>query len=172
MAPYVLDPFAGVGTTLVQALLNRFDCIGFEINPYAALACKAKLNAPKLDLRTLEACCLEYQKVVEEDCRPAAIRRPAGFETRIPFFSPSVEEQVLAFFDFVERIPHPEIADLFRVAFGSVMVSFSNYTYEPSRGSRPGAGKPLIENADVHSTIARKLSEMMADIRSFPIYIS
>jgi DNA modification methylase len=43
-----------VGTTLVQALLNGFDCIGFEINPYAALACKAKLNSPKLDLGTLE----------------------------------------------------------------------------------------------------------------------
>jgi hypothetical protein len=54
---------------------------------------------------------------------------------------------------------------VFRVAFGSVMVSFSNYTYEPSLGSRPGAGKPLIEKADVHSTILRKLSEMVADIR-------
>jgi hypothetical protein len=163
--PCVLDPFAGVGTTLVQALLNNFDYIGFEINPYAALACNAKLNSPKLDLRTLEACCLEYQKFAGGDRRPAAIRRPAEFETRIPFFSPSVEEQVLAFLDFVERIPHPEIADLFRVAFGSVMVSFSNYTYEPSLGSRPGAGKPLIEKADVHSTILRKLSEMVSDIR-------
>jgi hypothetical protein len=163
--PCVLDPFAGVGTTLVQSLLNRFDCIGFEINPYAALACKAKLSSPKLDLRTLEACCLEYQKVAAGDRQPATIRRPAEFETRIPFFSPSVEEQVLVFLDFVERIPHPEITDLFRVAFGSVMVSFSNYTYEPSLGSRPGAGKPLIERADVHSTILRKLSEMVSDIR-------
>jgi len=163
--PCILDPFAGVGTTLVQALLNGFDCIGFEINPYAALACQAKLNAPKLELERLEACCLAYQKVASGDSRPVAIRRPAEFATRIPFFSPSVEAQVLAFLDFVEHIPHPEIADLFRVAFGSVMVSFSNYTYEPSLGSRPGAGKPLIEKADVHSTIQRKLGEMVSDIR-------
>ncbi len=163
--PRVLDPFAGVGTTLVQALLNGFECIGFEINPYAALACKAKLDSPKLDLRMLEECCLEYRKFAGGPRRPMVIRRPAGFETRIPFFSPSVEEQVFAFLDFVECIPHPEIADLFRVAFGSVMVSFSNYTYEPSLSSRPGAGKPLIENADVHSIILRKLSEMVSDIR-------
>ena len=45
------------------------------------------------------------------------------------------------------------------------MVSFSNYTYEPSLGSRPGAGKPLIAKADVHSTILRKLSEIVSDIR-------
>jgi hypothetical protein len=145
--------------------LYGFDSIGFEINPYAALACKAKLNSPQLDLGRLEACCLEYQKVPGGDGRPTAIRRPAEFATRIPFFSPSVEEQVLAFLDFVEHIPHPESADLFRMAFGSVMVSFSNYTYEPSLGSRPGAGKPLIEKADVHSTILRKLSEMVSDIR-------
>lgn len=161
----VLDPFAGVGTTLVQALLNGFDCIGFEINPYAALACKLKLNAPKLDLRILEEACVEYQKFAGGARCSAVVRRPPAFETRIPFFSPSVEEQVLAFLDFVHGIPHPQVADLFRVAFGSVMVSFSNYTYEPSLGSRPGAGKPLIEKADVHSAILRKLSEMVSDIR-------
>ena len=78
--PSVLDPFAGVGTTLVQALLNRFDCIGFEINPYAALACKAKLNSPKLDLARLEACCCEYQKVAAGDCE----RRPQGGRPSLP----------------------------------------------------------------------------------------
>lgn len=163
--PCVLDPFAGVGTTLVQALLNGFDCVGFEINPYAALACKTKLNAPNLDLRALEKCYFEYEGYAGRGRRPAVIRRPAAFETRIPFFSPCVEEQVFEFLDFMERIPHPEVADLFRVAFGAVMVSFSNYTYEPSLGSRPGAGKPLVEEADVHCTILRKLSEMVSDIR-------
>ena len=37
----VLDPFAGVGTTLVEAILAGHDAIGFEINPYAALACRS-----------------------------------------------------------------------------------------------------------------------------------
>ncbi len=145
--------------------MNGFHCIGFEINPYAALACKAKLNSLKLDLRALEAYCLDYRKVADGARPPAALRGPAEFKTRIPFFGPSVEEQVLTFLSFVEGIQDSDIADLFRVAFGSVMVSFSNYTYEPSLGSRPGAGKPLIEKAEVHSTILRKLSQMVSDIR-------
>ncbi len=161
----VLDPFAGVGTTLVQAMLNGFNSVGFEINPYAALACKAKLNSPKLNPETLEAYLHDYQRVATGPPRPVTMLRPSGFETRIPFFSFSVEDQVLAFLDFAKSIPQADIADLFRVAFGSVMVSFSNYTYEPSLGSRPGAGKPLIEKADVHSTILGKLSEMVSDIR-------
>jgi len=41
----VLDPFAGVGTTLVEALLLGHQAVGFEINPYAALACRVKTTA-------------------------------------------------------------------------------------------------------------------------------
>ena len=44
------------------------------------------------------------------------------------------------------------------------MVSFSNYTYEPSLGSRPGAGKPLVEDADVGHVLLNKLRQMRVDI--------
>src|SRR5215467_15550667 len=67
--PVVLDPFAGVGTTLVQAMLNGFDSIGFEINPYAALGCRAKLNSPKLDLEKLEAHVRNYQDIANNGHR-------------------------------------------------------------------------------------------------------
>ncbi|MFQ6030237.1 MAG: site-specific DNA-methyltransferase [Dehalococcoidia bacterium] len=165
--PNVLDPFAGVGTTLVQALVNGFDTVGFEINPYAALACKVKLGLPKLDLATLETYCEEYRMIAAKGNSPVAAYNPSEFKTRIPFFSPRIEEQVLIFLDFVRGITHAEIADIFRVALGSVMVSFSNYTYEPSLSSRPAVGKPLVEKADVHSIILRKLHEMISDIRWF-----
>src|SRR5205814_1528601 len=42
---WILDPFAGVGTTLVQGFLHRYNVVGFEINPYAALASRLKLKA-------------------------------------------------------------------------------------------------------------------------------
>jgi len=42
---WVLDPFAGVGTTLVEAYTKGLNVVGFEINPYAALASKTKLRA-------------------------------------------------------------------------------------------------------------------------------
>jgi hypothetical protein len=44
------------------------------------------------------------------------------------------------------------------------MVTFSNYTYEPSLGSRPAVGKPLVENADVAQVLLAKLSQMRTDI--------
>ncbi|MDY0096709.1 MAG: DNA methyltransferase, partial [Candidatus Vecturithrix sp.] len=36
----VLDPFSGVGTTLVDSICKDCHAIGFEINPYAAFACR------------------------------------------------------------------------------------------------------------------------------------
>jgi len=47
---WVLDPFAGVGTTLLQGYLHGFNVVGFEINPYAALAAKAKLEAASVSV--------------------------------------------------------------------------------------------------------------------------
>ena len=45
------------------------------------------------------------------------------------------------------------------------MISFSNYSYEPSLSSRPGAGKALIENASVAVSVSRKLDAMLEDIQ-------
>jgi hypothetical protein len=53
--------------------------------------------------------------------------------------------------------------DIFRVALASVLVEFSNYTYEPSLGSRPGAGKPLIDSAPVGEIVTKKLGQMLED---------
>jgi len=163
--PLVLDPFAGVGTTLLQAAWRGCNCIGFELNPYAALAARVKLAAPRLNLDSLDQAIAQMQKAASSwrTAPPDGRGRPPGFRSRIPFFSPPVERQVLHLLAFIAKLAQPEITDVFRVAFGSVMVSFSNYTYEPSLGSRPGAGKPLVEDADVSQHLLAKLQQMRAD---------
>lgn len=39
---FVLDNYAGSGTTLVEAKLRDYDAFGIDINPFAVLACKVK----------------------------------------------------------------------------------------------------------------------------------
>lgn len=39
---FILDNYAGSGTSLVEAKLAGFDSLGFDINPVAALACRVK----------------------------------------------------------------------------------------------------------------------------------
>ena len=163
----VLDPFAGVGTTLVEANRLGLDCVGFEINPFAALVCRAKLGADGIGLRDLRDCVKGYEGAMQatQDREPQS-SPPAGFRSRIPFFSPAVERKVLFTLDYMDQLT-PPIKDLFRVAFASVMVEFSNYSYEPSLGTRPGAGKPLVCDAEVGRILARKLHDMVEDIAEF-----
>lgn len=162
----VLDPFCGVGTTLLQATLRGYKTVGFEINPYAALAARAKLNAVTIDLTRLDSTLAALQESLGKWASAPAPKNitPPPLKSRLPFFSPQVERQVLHALAFINNIQVDRIADLFRVAFGAVMVSFSNYSYEPSLGSRPAAGKPLIEKADVGGILLGKLHQMRADI--------
>ncbi|MBM3458712.1 MAG: site-specific DNA-methyltransferase, partial [Armatimonadetes bacterium] len=166
----VLDPFAGVGTTLVESFRRGYHTVGFEINPYAALATRAKLGAADVSVTELEAwtdAFRAFMRAATEKDAPDPALAPAGFRSRVPFFSPRVEPQVLWALKFITDMADPHLKDLFLLAFGSVMVKFSNYTYEPSLSSRPGCGKPLIEDADVAGVMTAKLREMAVDCRSF-----
>jgi len=163
----VLDPFAGVGTTLVEGLKRGYNVIGFEINPYAALACEVKLHAAKFRLKHLTDVIEKLEQLRRsgwvERARPASTP-PKNFRSKAPFFSPDIERQVLLLQDFIAQQTGGRLERLLKVALGSVMVGFSNYSYEPSLGTRAAAGKDEIEHADVFRIFCDKLWEMEADI--------
>jgi hypothetical protein len=165
-AALVLDPFCGVGTTLLQAVLRGHRAIGFEINPYPTLAARVKLSAPKINLAELDGKLVDMKAAAKGwrlTSAPADVV-PPPLKSRLPFFSPKVERQVLHALAFMNGIGSEIIANLFRIAFGAVIVGISNYSYEPSLGSRPAAGKPLVEDADVAQVLLSKLQTMRADI--------
>ncbi|MGE0826396.1 MAG: site-specific DNA-methyltransferase, partial [Candidatus Binatia bacterium] len=80
------------------------------------------------------------------------------------FFSPPVHKQVLHLLAFINDLKSVVMADHCRTAFGAVMVSFSNYSYEPSLTSRPAVGKSIIEDANVGQSVTEKLSQIRDDI--------
>jgi hypothetical protein len=162
----VLDPFAGVGTTLLQAIQRGHDAVGFEINPYPSLASSVKLRAWEISLSDLDDAIGAMRRTARcwrEASPPNHIAAPE-LRTRIPFLSPRVERQVLHALAFINSIEDTSVRDLFRTAFGAVIVGVSNYSYEPSLGTRPSAGKPLVEDTDVGAILLDKLQHMRADI--------
>ena len=166
----VLDPFAGVGTTLVEAVLHRHNAVGFEINPYAALASELKANAYQVDADALREEIVRfrefYQTALSTNYAPHS-SYPEGFRTRSAFYSPRVLHKVLIVWDFIETVQDTRIRDLFRLAFTSTMVRYSNYSYEPSLGRRASAGKEEVKDFPVGETIRAKLAEMAEDIAWF-----
>ena len=170
----VLDPFAGVGTTLVEANRLGIDAVGFEINPFASLVCKVKLASNDISPGGFADSIDRYRGFIERAEQSGVDPRnspPDGFKSRIPFFSPAVERKVLFTIDYLDGL-EPRIREIFNVAVSSVLVDFSNYSYEPSLGSRPAAGKSLVYDADVGKIILAKLGQMLEDIEEFQSELS
>lgn len=163
----VLDPFAGVGTTLVEAALIGHNVVGFEINPYAALACRVKVNAHKLNSQAIrrEVSRLQefYNYAVLNGYSPVS-EPPSGFRTRKAFYSPTVLWKVLIIRDFINRLNNEQTQEILRLAFASTMVHYSNYSYEPSLGTRSAAGKSDIEDFPVLDVIVEKLNKISSDV--------
>lgn len=167
---WILDPFAGVGTTLVEAYARGYNVIGFEINPYAALAAKVKLQASSVRPKALAAHIDGFKTFLNQHSANGARNgkprstAPAGFAGRMEFFSPKVEHKMLLALDYINNIGVPTIRDVFRVAFGSMMVSVSNYSYEPSLTRRSAVDKKPILDAAVGEILSGKLNLMLQDI--------
>ena len=163
----VLDPFAGVGTTLVEADLAGHDAIGFEINPYAAFAAQTKLMAHRVrsdTIRQVIRALDEHSRIVESNGTHPSAAPPPNFHTRSPFYSPEVERKVLLMQDFVRCQSDADVSRLCRLAFASTMVDYSNYSYEPSLGRRSAVGRSEVEDYPVASCVAAKLAQMADDV--------
>jgi SAM-dependent methyltransferase len=166
LVPVVLDPFSGVGTTLVEALRCGYDAIGFEINPYAALASRAKCEAAQISPAQLQRYIIKFENFMKEPNGETA-QPPPHFRSRIPFFGERAEVKALKALRFIRRLSFVPLQDLFSLAFGAVMVNLSNYSYEPSLSSRPAVGKAIQNDAPVAESIAAKLLAMKSDVQSF-----
>ncbi len=166
---WVLDPFAGVGTTLVESYLSGLNVVGFEINPYAALATKLKLDAMEISVHDLTRRIASFERYMEKAesgsrKREPRAQPPSGFSGRTRLFSPKVEQKVLYAIDFINAMEDATLKDIFRLGLGSVMVSFSNYSYEPSLTRRAAVDKPDIKDANVGLSVSAKLHLMLEDI--------
>ncbi len=164
----ILDPFAGVGTTLIEADRLGHSAAGFEINPYAAFAATIKLAAHRLDTELLRAAIGRLRKfgefVQETGVEPVG-KAPEGFKTRSPFYSPKVMRKVLLAMDFIdeEKDNNAEVAVAIRLAFAATMVGYSNYSYEPSLSRRASAGKDKVIDSPVIEVLVAKLREIADD---------
>ncbi len=162
----ILDPFAGVGTTLVEADRAGHHAVGFEINPYAAFVCQTKLRAHRIRTSTLRQAIdelLRYAKSIDTDGLVPKSSPPDGFRTRSPFYSPKVLHKVLLLMDFIGDQDDEVIKDVIRLAFAATMVDYSNYSYEPSLGRRKAVGRAEVDDFPVIATLVKKLTEIADD---------
>lgn len=163
----VLDPFAGVGTTIVESILKGHEAVGYEINPYAAMVTRIKSQCLEINISRFKNHIVRFKDFYTDNLnkiQSPISKPPDGFKTRGIFYSPDVLRKVLIVNDYMRSIENIKINELFKIAFAATMVRYSNYSYEPSLGQRVSSGKDNIIDYPVYEEIQSKLFRIAEDI--------
>ena len=98
---HVLDPFAGSGTTLVQALESGFDATGVDIAAFNCLLMRVKTE--RYNLFVLER---ELREVVARLDTVTTRARPSRYLRE--WFAPQAARELLAFRELIEEYEHSD----------------------------------------------------------------
>jgi hypothetical protein len=102
----VLDPFAGSGTTLVQALESGYDATGVDIAGFNALLMRVKTRPYNLDALRRDLL-LAHERAESREPRE---RYPRGASAYVrSWFAPRAAGELLHYRSLVEEVGHPDV---------------------------------------------------------------
>jgi DNA methylase len=119
----VLDPFAGSGTTLVQALESGYDATGVDVAGFNALLMRVKTRPYNLDALGSD---LLWAHGQVEGFESSGIYPPEASPYVRDWFAPTAAEELLHFCSLVEQVGH---ADVLRVVLARAARSARRTTH-------------------------------------------
>jgi hypothetical protein len=160
----VLDPFAGSGTVLVEAMLANRAALGTDLNPLAVRLARLKVEAH--DDRAFRA----WHAAAADACAFADARRRAraGATRRYPpadvaLFDPHVLLELDGLRAGIEQLPVPALRDPLLLVLSAILLKVSRKegdTSERMRHARIAAGYPS-------KLFSRKVQELTARAAAF-----
>ena len=122
----ILDPFAGSGTTNVEALLLRRNSVGIDIDPFSRFISKVKVT-PLAEKELLQAQESLFNAV--EAYQPALVSESdiPSFPYRDNWFNREITLELAYLKKAIESLDKSErVKDFFKVCFSSIIRSVSN----------------------------------------------
>ena len=125
----VLDPMAGSGTTIVEALLLRREAFAFDIDPLAIRLCTVKttwLDPPELEKKGLEIIELATAALNSERSLHPELEVRFDPETReflSYWFLKETQLELLSLILTIERTTEPPARDFFELVFSSAIIA-------------------------------------------------
>jgi hypothetical protein len=152
----ILDPFNGVGTTLLAADSMGIRSVGFDVNPIAALASEVKNRRySKRDLELLQDSLAQFK-----GAKPNPIPVPK-YKSLPRIYSDKELRDLLVIRSFVDARRTTWVKNFFLLAFVSIVEPVSN-RIKDGNGIKIAKNKKRIE--DVFGLFVEKVSGMLADL--------
>jgi DNA modification methylase len=169
--PSVLDPFAGVGTTLTMAAKEGWRATGIELLPVGVAAIRARLLADTVSIRSFQ----------NQLCRLERFPLDTNKTERFPFrhlritekaFPPETERALSSYSHFLRGIPNGTVRFLYWFAALTILedVSYTRkdgqylrWDYRSGRNLKSAFHKGIIQ--EFKPAILHKLRVMLDDIR-------
>jgi len=117
----ILDPFSGVGTTLLESKFSEIESVGFDINPVADFICKVKCsNYSENDIKFAE----KYFQTFNENVELSENIPP--YKMFDELFSHGVRSDMLKIKGFYERCINKKISSLIKLVYLSLIGKYAN----------------------------------------------
>lgn len=165
---WLLDPYCGTGTSLVEASIFGMNAIGCDINPLVRLIASAKttpLSLSRLD-ESIECLLHGIEKSRLNEGDSPALRTPQVFNMDY-WFSERVVKQLSMIRESIEAVGDEAVRDFLWVAF-SETVRESSYTRNGEfKLVRMPADKLESHNPNVFGTFREKLERNMQGLANY-----
>lgn len=121
---WILDPFCGSGTTLVESTLLGRHSVGTDVNPLSCKISSAKVS------RFTAAQLVDLNSLLSVVAEPSALARiPARlpeFFGRDKWFSPTSQRELAALLNIIRKISDESVRNFAEVVLSSIIVKVSN----------------------------------------------
>jgi len=174
----VLDPFVGMGTTLVECKLNGIDSMGIDANDFAVFASNVKTDWD-VDVEQLRRDFLEVDKLAAHDIsnyRWSDLQRSIteyvapGIDAshvllerpellREEYVSPKPLAKLLAIKRAISSLSDGKSKNLLRLALAAILIPSSNVRFGPGFGLT----KP-VDDVDVMGLFRAKVRTIISDL--------
>jgi len=168
-ARYILDPFMGSGTVLVEAKIHNINSYGFDINPLAVLLSKVKTTP--LNPQILKK---EFDRIIEKTKEKIERLNRGQLDVEIPnyynidyWFKPQISKQLVLLKEEIWAIGDVDVRDFFKVAFSETVRYVSNTRNSEHKLYRIPEKKLAQWNPDVLQTFSKYATRNIQKMAEF-----
>ena len=166
---YVLDPFMGSGTTILEAIVNNRNAIGVDINEIACLVAKVKTTPINKSLLLKEYMTIEmdiHQRIKNNYIEHISVAlQNVPHNSRIDFwFKPVQKEKLSIIWTRINEIKNQDLKDFFLVGFAQILKSCSIWmqkSVKPTRDMSKNDIDPITIFQSQIKKMIKKNSELM-----------